>query len=56
MGKVWWVQGWKSIRNEGKTGRTVNGIGTGIRVTTDGFQERVPISSLRVKKKRNIEE
>lgn len=33
----------------GKRGRTEHGTGAGIAVTTDGLQERVPISSLRVK-------
>lgn len=33
----------------GVGGRTEHGTGAGIAVTTDGLQERVPISSLRVK-------
>lgn len=44
------MQGWKWNRNwGGKRGRTEHGTGAGIAVTTDGLQERVPISSLRVK-------
>lgn len=32
-------------------GRTEHGTGAGISVTTDGLQERVPISSFRVKQR-----
>lgn len=48
----WWgVQRMEAGEETGKKkrGRAKRGTGAGITVTTDGLQERVPISSLRVK-------
>ena len=51
-GEGWGVAGMEKEQKWGKNrGRTEHGIGVGISVTTDGLQERVPISSLRVKQR-----
>lgn len=51
MGYVWWLQGGKGAEMGKSRGRTEHGTGAGISVTTDGLQERIPISSLRVKQR-----
>lgn len=45
------MHGWKQNWGRKKRGRTEHGTGAGITVTTDGLQERVPISSFRVKQR-----